>query len=104
MSRLVAASFSLANSLISADVSSAALFEAFSKGSFTIGRNNNRLETEHFSARRINCKKPKTTIKKYRVGDLNLGTVGNRKHTYFYVWPNIFFFKIFAQISASTFL
>ena len=26
------------------------------------------------------------------VGDLNLGTVGNRKHTYFFVWP----FKIVA--------
>ena len=25
---------------------------------------------------------------KIGVGDLNLGTVGNRKHTYFYVWPN----------------
>ena len=25
--------------------------------------------------------------KKDRVGDLSLGTVGNRKHIYFFVWP-----------------
>ena len=24
-----------------------------------------------------------------RVGGLNLGTVGNRKHTYFFVWPKL---------------
>ena len=56
----------------------------FSKVSFNISCNKNRLATENiFSARGMNCKKPKTTIKKVRVGDLNLGTVGNRKHTYF---------------------
>ena len=41
-----------------------------------------------FSARRINCKQPKRNNKKIRVGNLKLaGTVGNRKHAFFYVWP-----------------
>ena len=92
MSWLVAASFSLANNLISADVLPAAqerYKNTFSKVSFNVGCNKNRLETEKkISARKISCKKPKTTIKNLRVGDLNLGMVGNRKHTYFFVWPN----------------
>ena len=42
----------------------------------------NRLETENIFLREESIVKPKTTIKKIRVGDLNLGTVGNRKHTH----------------------
>ena len=87
VSWLVAASFSLANSLISADVLSAArkrYKNTFSKVSFNINCNKNRLENwKHFSSRRISCKKPKPTIKKLRVGDLNLRAVSKRKHTYF---------------------
>ena len=91
MSRLVAPSFSLGNSLISADVLSAArerYTNTFSKVSFDISCNKNRLETENIFPREESIvKKLKTTIKKIRVCGLNLGTVGNRKHTYFFVWP-----------------
>ena len=82
----------MANSLISADVLSTA-FEryknTFSKVIINKSCNKNKLETENIFLRefRINCKKQKTTIKKVGVGDLNLGTVGNRKHAYFFVWP-----------------
>ena len=38
---------------------------------------------------KVACK-TKNDNKKIRVGDLNLGTVGNRKHTYFFVWPKVF--------------
>ena len=79
MSLLVAFSFSLANSLISADVLSAArerYTNTFSKAglvkrpcrkvSFNISCNRNRLETENIFLREesIVKKKPKTTIKK----------------------------------------
>ena len=57
----------------------------FSKVSFNISCNKNRLKTENiFLQEESVAKKTKTTIKKLRVGDLNLGTVGNRKHTYFF--------------------
>ena len=62
MSRLAAPSFSLANSLISADVLAAVrerYTNTFSKVSFTIGCNKNRLETENISLR----EKPKLTMK-----------------------------------------
>ena len=32
-------------------------------------------------------KTPQNDNKNLRVDDLNLGTVGNRKHTYYFVWP-----------------
>ena len=32
--------------------------------------------------------KTKSDNKNLKVGDLKLGTVGNRKHKYFFVWPN----------------
>ena len=60
----------------------------FSKVSFNISCNKNRFKTENiFLQEESVAKNTKTTIKKLRVGDLNLGTVGNRKHTYFFVWP-----------------
>ena len=62
VSRLVAPSFSLANSLISADVLSAARERYKNKN------------WKHFCAK-INYKNPKTTIKNQ--GDLNLGMVDN---------------------------
>ena len=96
---LVASSFSLANSLISADVLSAAtqqlqkqIVSKLLVLIFYISCNKNRLENwKHFSARRINCRKLKTTIKRIRIGDLNLGTVGNRKHVYFFVSPKLLY-------------
>ena len=85
----------MADSLISADVLSIArerYKNTFSKVIFHICCNKNRLEAENiFLARRINCKKPKNDNKNIKVGDLNLGKVGNRKHTYFFVWPKNFF-------------
>ena len=66
VSRLVAPSFSLANSLISTDVLQRAKVtkNTFSKVNINISCNKSRLETENiFSARRINCEKTKTTIK-----------------------------------------
>ena len=84
MSWLVAASFSVANSLISADVLSAArkcYKNTFSKVSFNVSCNKNRLETENIFLQE------ESVVKNQKVGDLNLGKVGNRKHTYFFVWP-----------------
>ena len=52
-----------------------------------IGSNKNRLEAESTFLREESVVKTKNDNKKIRVGDLNLGTVGNRKHTYFFVWP-----------------
>ena len=83
MSRLVAPSFSLANSLIWDDVSSAARkhhksksFQAFSEGSFTIS-------CSIFLREESIVKKTKNDSKKIGVGDLNLGMVSNWKHIFF---------------------
>ena len=63
VSRLIAPSFSLANSLISADVClqrAKVTKNTFSKVNINISCNKDRLETENiFSARRINCNKKK---------------------------------------------
>ena len=68
MSRLVSPSFSSANSLISADVLSAArerYKNTFSKVSFIISCNKNRLGTENIFLREESIvKKSKTTIEK----------------------------------------
>ena len=76
----------VSNSLITDDVLSTA-FEryknTFSKVIFNISCNKNKLETENIFLREETIVKKKLTIKKIRVGDLNLGTVGNRKHTFF---------------------
>ena len=62
----------------------------FTKVIFNIGCNRNRLETENTFLREESVvkKSRKNDNKKIRVGDLNLGTVGNRKH-------NIFLFGLF---------
>ena len=84
MSAVVATSFALANSLISADVLSVVYKNTLSKVIFDIICDKNSFETENISfARRISCKKTKNDNKKIRVGNPNLGTFGNRKHTYF---------------------
>ena len=78
-------SFSLANSLISADMLSAVrerYKNTFSKASCSISCNKNRLETENIFLWEESIVKTKNDNKKFRVGDLNLGTVGNQKHTY----------------------
>ena len=94
MSQLVVAAFSLANSFISADVLSAACEchkNTFSKVRFNISFDI-RLETENLFLREESIvKKLKNDNKKLRVGDLNLGTVGDRKHTIFFVWLSHFF-------------
>ena len=92
MSRIVAPSISLANSLISADVLSAAhegYKNTFIKASFNVSFNKNRLETETIFLREESIiKNQKGTIKKIRVGDLNAGIVGNPETHIFFVWPN----------------
>ena len=78
----------MADSLISADVLSIArerYKNTFSKVIFHICCNKNRLEAENiFLARRINCKKPKTTIKISRsvTGNTHIFLFGLR--TFFY--------------------
>ena len=72
----VAPSFSLANSLISADVLSEAR------------RTLQKQKLKSFFCEN-QLQKSKNDNKKIRAGDLNLGTVGNRKHTYFFVWPKV---------------
>ena len=86
VSRLVIPSFSMADSLISADVLSTArerYKNTFSKVIFQICCNKNRLEAGNIFLREESIAKSQKRQKKIRVGDLNLGTVGNRKHTYF---------------------
>ena len=88
VSRFVAPSVLSANSLISADVLSAArerCKNTFSKVSFNISCNKNRLETENIFLRELSVVKTQNDNKKLRVGDLNLGTVGDRKQTYIFV-------------------
>ena len=90
VSRLVTPSFSMADSLISADVLSTArecYKNTFSKVIFHICCNKNRLEAENIFLREESTVKSQNDSKKIRVGDLSLGTLGNRKHTYFFVWP-----------------
>ena len=92
LNALDASSFSLANSLISADVLSAAsgrlllkanYFQAFSKVSFNINSNKNTPETENLCLREG---KNKSDNKKIRVSDLNLGTVGNHFRVKLDLW------------------
>ena len=52
------------------------------------GCDKNILGTENIFLREESIGKTKNNKKKIMVGDLNLGTVGNRKHTYFFVWPD----------------
>ena len=71
-----------------ADVLSAArerCKNTFSKVSFNISCNKNRLETENIFLRELSVVKTQNDNKKLRVGDLNLGTVGDRKQTYIFV-------------------
>ena len=80
----------MANSLISSDMLSTVrerYKNTFTKVIFIIGCNKNRLETENTLLREESVVKNQNDHKKIRVGDLNLGTHGNRKHTYFFVWP-----------------
>ena len=80
----------MASSLISADVLSTACERyktTFCKVSFNISCNKNRFESENIFLREESIVKNTNDNKKIRVGDLNLGTVGSRKHTYFFVWP-----------------
>ena len=84
VSLLVTPSFSvtMADSLISAKVLSTVhecYKNTFSKVIFHIHVATKIDLKLNFSARRINCKKPKTTIKKSGL------VTGN---TYFFVWPN----------------
>ena len=86
VSRLVTPSFLMADSLISADVLSTArecYKNNFSKVIFYICCNKNRLEAEKIFLREELTVKSQKREKKIRVGDLNLGTVGNRKHKFF---------------------
>ena len=86
VSRLVTPSFSMADSLISADVLSTArecYKNTFSKVIFHICCNKNRLEAENIFLREESTVKSQNDSKKIRVGDLSLGTLGNQKHTYF---------------------
>ena len=71
VSRPVAPSFSLVNNLILADVLSAARERYKNKN------------WKHFSGCKILFQKSRNDTKKIRVGDPNLGTVGNRKHIFF---------------------
>ena len=65
MSAVVATSFALANSLISADVLSVVYKNTLSKVIFDIICDKNSFETENISLREESvAKKPKTTIKK----------------------------------------
>ena len=58
------------------------------KNKISLKNNKNKdlkLKTFYFSAKRIKCRK--NDNKKIRVGDQKFGTVGNQKHTYFFIWP-----------------
>ena len=56
----------------------------FSKVSFNLSCYKNRLEIENICPRQELIVKKINNNKVIRVGDLNLGTVGNQKHTHFF--------------------
>ena len=86
MSRLITPSFSLANSLISADVLSAAR-ERYKtllvKLILVYIESKIDLKLKTFFCEKNRLQNTKNDNKKIRFDDLNLGTVGNRKHAYF---------------------